>query len=426
MRSFSLAVYRAASGVLAPFAAWRLKRAVADDPVLLAAQRERHGDVPEGGGELWVHAASVGEVQAVAPLVTALADAYPERPIVHSTMTHTGRRMVAALHAGAVNALFAPLDSPRCVARWLDRRQPAALLLAETELWPVLLEACARRGVPVAMVSASLSETSARRLSRFPGLVRTLLGPVDPILCQSEADRARFIRLGADPARVRVTGNLKADATRPEAPEAAQWAQCWYGRKSWIAASTHPGEDELMVRAHRLLRDRLGDLLLVLVPRHPERAFALAERLRGQGWSVALPDELAPDSRPEIVIVDRIGVLAALYACVDVAVVCGSFVPEVGGHNLLEAATAARPVITGPWTAAQQAHVEVLERAQALFRLTAPDAEAMAAQVALFMNDPGRAAEAGARARAAAHRERGVVTRTFEALRPWLARLPGA
>lgn len=421
MGSWSLAVYRAAAAALAPLAARRLAAAAGQDASLRAAQAERHGEVPWAGGELWIHAASVGEVNAAAPLVRALGQRFR---LLHTSVTATGRQAIERHHGDAVRRLFLPLDTPGRVARWLDRSAPAGLILVETELWPELLNQCRARSIPVAMVSARLTERSRSRLRRVPGLSRRMLAGIDPVLCQSEADRARFAALGVAPERLAVAGNLKFDAD-PDPVVPAQvraWAVHWAARPSWVAGSTHAAEEELLARAHRRVQERFANALLVLVPRHPERATDAMQRLQRAGLRVCRVDALAESPPVDAAVVDRLGVLAGLYRVTHAAVVGGSLAPGVGGHNLLEPALAERAVLAGRWTEAQQEAAVGLREAGVLFEVE--DADELAGALIGLLDDPERAAVLGARARRWAQAQTGALRRTLEALRPWLAVLP--
>ncbi len=415
-------MYRAAATVLAPLAARRLARAAADDITLVARQAERHGEVPETDGELWIHAASVGEVHAAAPLIRALRARDPSLPLLHSSFTHTGAQAIERLHreVGGLRHLFAPLDTPRRVKRWLDRTRPVGLLLVETELWPELLIQCVRRRIPVTMVSARLSETSRQRLYCAGGLTRQMLAAVTPILCQSGADRDRFVALGALPAQVHVAGNLKFDTrAEPVVPEAVlRWSSLWSDRPTWVAGSTHAFEERLLATAHRSLQQRVGNALMILVPRHPERAGAALQTLRQQGLNACLIDQFDGSGAISAVVVDRLGLLAGLYAQTDLSVVCGSLAAGVGGHNLLEPALAGRPVLTGRWTDSQREIADGLRAANALIEVD--DATSLAARLNELLGDRERAQALGRAAQAWAQAQSGALERTLRELAPWL------
>ena len=408
------------TALAAPLAARRLARAAAGDADAVARQAERRGHVPDAHGELWVHAASVGELAAAEPLLSRLRDR--RRRVVLTTMTHTAAARAREHVTGdTIRHAFAPLDTAGAVNRWLDHTRPARLLLIETELWPVLLAACRKRGIPVALVNARLSQRAFRRYRRFRGLFADALSGVDPVLCQTAADAERFATLGVPPARLAVCGNLKFDgaaAPAAAADRAAAWRGAWQGRPAWVAGSTHAGEEELVATAHARVCTAVPRALVLVVPRHPERAADVIRALEAGGLEACGIDAL-PD-RPEAAcaVVDRMGVLTELYGAADAAFVGGSLVAGVGGHNLMEPAAAGRAVIAGPHLDDQQAGASVLRRARAL--MIATDADALAAHVVASLRDRDRARRMGRAARAAITAERGALDRVVAGLQPWL------
>jgi len=424
-----LGVYRLATGVLAPFAARRLARAAGDTPEMLARQPERLGRVPDAGGELWIHAASVGEINAAGPLVRALLAR--QRRIVLSTLTHT-----AAEHArrrfedcDALRHLLAPLDTVASVSRWLDHTRPSALVLVETEIWPVMLDQCRRRSIPVAMVNARISSRAMRRYRRFAGLFRDALAEVDPVVCQDEASRRRFETLGVGGDRTRVAGNLKFDVDSLAAPRdvTLAWQRSWSGRHAWVAGSTHEREERIVAGAHRKLLQTNPDALLLIVPRHPERGSDALDACRRAGlvacmaedWPAMAAQNGREKARVQAVVVARMGVLSDLYQLVDACMVCGSLVEGIGGHNLIEPALAGKPILTGIYTADQQAAADGLESANGLVRV---DSEAeLANRLAQILGQPELARKLASNASSFVASQRGALDRTTKALEPWLS-----
>jgi 3-deoxy-D-manno-octulosonic-acid transferase len=421
MRSSWFPVYRVLAAAYAPAAARRLAHAAAEAPTLAARQPERRGHVPDAGGETWVHAASVGELAAAEPLVERLGRER-EASIVVSTMTHTAAARAGERWSEApVRHVFAPLDTGACVRRWLDHTRPARLLLIETEIWPVLLAACRRRGIPVALVNARLSARAFARCLRFRSLFGQALSAVDPVVCQSPAHAERFAALGVPPDRLAVCGNVKFDIAPPTgrlSEPVAGWKQSWGKRPAWVAGSTHAGEEALIARAHAAVRDRVAGALAIVAPRHPERAGDVLSTLASAGLSACSIDSLAQHPDAACAVVDRIGVLRDVYRACGPAFVGGSLVDGIGGHNLVEPALAARPVLAGPHRDDQREAASVLDRAGAL--ITAADADALAAHVADLLTDEDRAARLGAAARAAFDAERGALDCTMARLSPWL------
>jgi 3-deoxy-D-manno-octulosonic-acid transferase len=420
MRSSWFPVYRALTALAAPLAARRLARAAAGDADAVARQAERRGHVPDAHGELWVHAASVGELAAAEPLLSRLRD--DRRPVVLTTMTHTAAARARERVTGdTIRHAFAPLDTGGAVNRWLDHTRPARLLLIETELWPVLLAACRKREIPVALVNARLSQRAFRRYRRFRGLFVDALSGVDPVLCQTAADAERFAMLGVPPSRLAVCGNLKFDgaaAPADAADRAAAWRGTWQNRPAWVAGSTHAGEEDLVAAAHARVRTAVPGALVLVVPRHPERADEATRALAAAGLTACRIDALPERPDVDCAVVDRIGVLTELYGAAGAAFVGGSLVAGVGGHNLMEPAAAGRAVIAGPHLDEQQAAAAVLRRGRAL--VIATDADALATHVIDLLRDRDRARRLGRAARAAGMAERGALERVMARLQPWL------
>jgi 3-deoxy-D-manno-octulosonic-acid transferase len=305
-----------------------------------------------GGGLLWVHAASVGEVQLAAELIGALRARAPQQPIELSCNTATGRARAQAL-LPQVRVRYAPYDLPAALARRLSALQPRALVLMETELWPNLLHAATRAGIPTLIASARLSERSLRGYRRLESLFKPALRQRLWVGAQTAADAARFVALGVPVERVTVAGNLKFDRTIPAETRArGRQLRALLGaaRPVWVAGSTHPVEQPVLLEAHRQLLARQPQALLVLAPRHPPRFEEAASQLAKQGWrfhrrsSQTHGDALAADC--QVLLLDTLGELLDFYAAGDVAFVGGSLAP-LGGHNLLEPAALGLPVLAG-------------------------------------------------------------------------------
>jgi 3-deoxy-D-manno-octulosonic-acid transferase len=325
---------------------------------------------------IWVHAVSVGETLAAAPLIEDLLLRYPEHQLVVTTTTPTGSERVQALFAGRVFHVYAPWDLPGAVKRFVDRVQPRLLLIMETELWPNMLHYSARAGCAVVLANARMSERSARGYLRFPGLTRSMLDSIDMVACQSEADGERLLGLGLEPQRLEITGSIKFDLELGEdlKERSAQLADHWGtgNRPVLVAASTHSGEDEQILQAFSLLRSSVKDLLLILVPRHPERFQSVQQLCADAGWAVCRRSEgRAPQRDTDVVVGDTMGELVLLLSLADVAIIGGSLVPH-GGHNVLEAAAWGVPVITGPHMFNFAEISELLSSAGAMIALEDP------------------------------------------------------
>jgi 3-deoxy-D-manno-octulosonic-acid transferase len=305
-------------------------------------------------GGIWVHAVSVGESIAAAPLVRALLRQYPDLPVTLTCMTPTGSERILALFADEprVQHCYLPYDLPWASARFLDRARPRLAVIIETELWPNHIQQCAQRGIPVVLANARLSQRSARGYARFPRLTRPMLRALSLIAVQSEAEAERFRALGAAPERVQVTGSIKFDLRIEPAllARATEQRQQWQldTRPVWIAASTHEGEDEVLLDAHRRLLATHPDALLILVPRHLERFETVFAQIRQQGFQACRRSTgEAVGAGTQVLLGDTMGELLFLYALADLAFVGGSLVAN-GGHNLLEPAALGKPVLSGP------------------------------------------------------------------------------
>jgi 3-deoxy-D-manno-octulosonic-acid transferase len=315
---------------------------------------ERFGFVPRVHAEhlIWVHAVSVGEVRTIIRLVEHLQSEYPESRILVTTMTPTGSSQVRQCLNDEVLHCYIPYDLPGSVRRFLDRVQPQLAFIVETEFWPNIFRLCADRSIPLLLVNVRLSPRSFKGYRRFPRFTRNMLSKVAMLAVQSEGDAERLKTLGVPDNVMRVTGNLKFDAVAPGEHDnhATELRQNWgKSRPVWIAASTHEGEERIALDAFRELRQKIPDLLLVLVPRHPER-FARVQRLcERDGLVLTLRSEY-PDVIPDktdVLLGDTIGELHELYAASDIALIGGSLVRH-GGHNLIEAMVVGVPTVFGP------------------------------------------------------------------------------
>ncbi len=302
-------------------------------------------------GGIWLHAVSVGESIAAAPVVKALQQLYPDLPITVTCMTPTGSERIQSLFGDSVQHCYLPYDLPLASKRFFQRLQPRLAIVMETELWPNHINQCARLNIPVVLANGRLSERSARGYGRFPKLVAPMLKQISALAVQSEIEARRFIELGARPETVSVTGSIKYDLrVAADLPKQAQTLrEQWQAsqRPIWIAASTHDGEDALILAAHQQLLVQFPDALLILVPRHPERFESVHALCMQQGLQVQRRSTDAPVSAThQVLLGDTMGELLFLYALADVALVGGSLI-EHGGHNMLEPIALAKPTLTG-------------------------------------------------------------------------------
>lgn len=299
---------------------------------------------------IWIHAVSVGEFQAAIPLIQLLLQKHTKHLILVTTTTPTGSQRVKTVFNNQVQHVYLPYDLPSNVKRFLNLTHPRLLILMETELWPNLLQLCHQRAIPVILANARLSEKSAAGYQRLSGLTRDMLSKLAVVAVQTQKDAERFLALGAEPTSVQVMGNLKFDLELP--PDLFDKARALrqslgIDRFIWIAASTHQGEETLLLDVFQKIKQKIPHLLLVLVPRHPDRFNQVATLCDQRHYVTARRSrgELCT-AETEIYLSDTLGELLLLYAASDVAFVGGSLVP-VGGHNLLEPAAIGLPILTG-------------------------------------------------------------------------------
>ncbi len=370
---------------------------------------------------IWVHAVSVGEVVAASSLINALLQRYPDIPVVVTTTTPTGARRVQDLFGDRVLHSYAPYDMLGSVRRFFRRMQPRLAIVIETELWPNMFAECGARGVPLVLANARISPRSVGRYRRFIGLFRDALSHGIVIAAQSSRDAERFISLGADPQRTVVTGNLKADMVFPPGMIEAGTGfrrEHLAGRPVWVAASTHAGEEEVALDAHQSVQARLPEAMLLLVPRHPERFGGVADLLQRRGFAFRRRSmgEL-PSAADNVYLVDSLGELPLFYAAADVAFVAGSLVP-VGGHNLLEPAALALPVLAGPHNFNAQDIANLLMEAGALEIVA--DGKALGSAVGALLEDPVMRQSRGEQARRVVEESGGALDKLLGLVEPLL------
>jgi 3-deoxy-D-manno-octulosonic-acid transferase len=413
-----------------PVALWRrLTRGV---PINAGARLGHGASIGEGRPTAWLHAVSVGEAIAAAPLVEGLQRLHPELPMVMTTVTNTGAQIVRERFAGRVTHRFFPLDLPWAVRRFAAAIDPAFLICMETELWPNTLRALAARGVPVMIANGRISDRSYRRYRLVRRFLASVLADVRVFAMQSDEDARRIIALGAHPERVVVTGNMKADAAVADPAGAIDlWRRLLAlspGQRVWIAGSTHAGEEELVLEAHRAALAESPELVLVVAPRHPERTGEVRALLARKGWASIRRSELPVavtstevSAVPPVIVLDTVGELAALYAIADVVFVGGSLVP-VGGHNLLEAAQRRKPVLVGPHVGNFRESTSLLESIGAA--VVVRDAAELARELRRLLADPDLRTKLGDAGYEAAVSRQGAVRETLELVDRYLR--PGA
>jgi 3-deoxy-D-manno-octulosonic-acid transferase len=351
--NISRGVYSLLMYLLVPLLLWRLLRRGFNAREYWQRWGERFavGDQPELMDSIWVHAVSVGEVQAALPLIEHYLSQPDPRPVVVTTTTPTGSSRVKKLFGSRVHHVYAPYDLPDAVSRFLNRINPIKVIVMETEVWPNIITWCYKRQVPLILANARLSERSARGYRRVPRLGKLAFRRIHMIAAQSESDRQRFLSVGAQPEQLVVTGSIKMDVDLPASLReqgAVLRRRIGIDRDIWVAASTHEGEEQQVLEAFKHVRKTNPASLLVLVPRHPERADSVESLCLRAGYQVMrrTSDKTGQEIR-DIYLVDTLGELTQFFAACDVAYIGGSLVP-VGGHNMIEASALGVAVVFGP------------------------------------------------------------------------------
>lgn len=383
---------------------------------------------------IWLHAVSVGETLAALPLIKALLVQYPDRQLVITTTTPTGSERVTALFAREladkkILHVYGPYDIPFALNNFLNRIKPQLAIVMETELWPNMIHACALRQIPVLFANARLSAKSAMGYARISGLTRAMLAEISIVAAQNSKDGSRFVELGLSGEKLRVTGSIKFDLelSIEVQQRAAALNRSWHSnseRRVLLAASTHPGEDEIILRIFKRCKDRIPDLLLVLVPRHPERFNNIYQLCMKSGFkTLRRSEELRSEARPtvepdvDIVLGDTMGELLVFYGACDLAFVGGSLVP-VGGHNLIEPAAWARAIVCGKHLFNFADVTDMLKQQQAL--LICETEKELQAGIETLLRDDAKRISMGAAAQKVASENRGALQRLLTEIKTFL------
>ncbi len=397
--------------LLTPFLLIRLLMRARKAPAYLTRWGERfgfYGKQPQG--VIWFHAVSVGEAEAAFPLINQVADRFPNLDILVTTTTPTGSARVKAFLGRRVSHVYLPYDTPGAMRRFYRCFKPIVGVILETEIWPNMLYQATRHGTPTLIINARLSERSATGYSRLGAFMQQTLSAVTHVFAQTDNSAQRFIALGLDASKISVLGNIKFDMPYPAylKEQAEVIRRDWFQqRPSWIAASTHEGEDEEVLAAFALVKKKFPSVLLVLVPRHPERFNEVAKLCSKQGFTVTRRTEQRTALvSSDIFLLDTIGELKLYYGTVDAAFVGGSFVPT-GGHNMLEPAALAVPILFGPHV---HNFAEISERLIALHAaVQVNDAGELAAQLIELLGHAEKRDQMGAAACCFVEQNQGAV-----------------
>ncbi len=407
--------------LLIPFACYWLFRGLGNRSYLDRLGQRFGFGLPRLDSCIWIHAVSVGEVQASVPLIRALQERYPSQNILITTVTPTGAARVRSIFGDDVCHCYIPFEFPHAIRNFFRLLRPQIAMIMETEIWPNLYRGCGIRHIPLVLVSARISPKSVPGYRRLMPLIRETLSHGIVIAAQSQSDADRFLELGASPGRTRVTGNIKFDMPFDEniLPRGQALRETLFGnRPVWIAASTHDGEEEQVLEAHRQICATIPNLLLVLVPRHPERFSVVRELIQKRGFEVvSRTDGNACGIATGVFLVDTMGEVPLFYAASDLAFVGGSLVP-VGGHNLLEPAVQGLPIITGRHVFNAQDVADMFIDREAC-RVVDGSAD-LARTVEELLTNPAAASVLGKHARAVLDENRGALDRLLDVLEPLL------
>jgi 3-deoxy-D-manno-octulosonic-acid transferase len=414
VRPSPLAFYAALTGLFDPFAMGVLRRRAAqgkEDPARLGERMGRAGVGRPDGGLVWLHGVSVGETTSLLPLIEALWLKRSDLSLLVTSGTTTAAEMLAKRLPPRVIHQYAPIDTPQTVGRFLNHWRPSLAIFAESELWPNLIQEAHARGVKLALLSARITEGTARNWARFPVAAHEIFSSFDLIMPQDDATAERIRHLGGAPGP-KLNLKLAGEPLPADAGELVRLQEATVGRRVILAASTHPGEDEIVVEAFRAAVHDPAEALLILAPRHPERGPDLAARFqasrRGAGEACAGP----------IYIADTLGELGLFFRLADVVVMGGAFLPDIGGHNPLEPARIGRPILTGPHAFnTAETYADLFADAAAI---EAADAPALARHLRGLLDNPAIARRMGDAALACAKRQTAALDAALDRLAPML------
>lgn len=367
---------------------------------------------------IWFHTVSVGETLAALPVIRRVIQDNPDKQVLVTTMTPTGSERVQATLGDSVCHCYAPYDLPHALNRFYEHLKPECLFIMETELWPNMIHHASKRNIPIVLMNARMSEKSARDYQRFSTLTRFMLGNLAQIAVQNETDANRFKRLGASDDQLSITGNIKFDLTIPDDlnEKVKTLKKSLSDRPIWLAASTHKGEDEIILNAHKEILQKTPDCLLILVPRHPERfndVYKLCEEFPmevSRRSSLSLP-------RGQVYLADTMGELLLFCALADMAYVGGSLV-ETGGHNCLEVAAFKKPAMSGPYDFNFAEINKQLKASGGLVYVSG--SHSIADQVISWIEQPEKARQVGEAGFSVVQKNRGALQRLLEILNQYL------
>lgn len=406
--------------IFQPLLLLRLWYKARQNPQYLERWQERFGNVPMNfpKGVLWIHAGSVGETIAAVPFVKSIKETFPHIPILFTSMTPTGSEQVKRSFGDSVYHCYLPYDISYGIERFLRRVQPKCLILMESEIWPNLLYHVGLRKLPIMIANARLSPVSQARYAKLRYFVESLFRPVAIVGAQSEPDVTAYSKIGVPAQKIHLLGNLKFDMVPPPLliEKGEQLKQQIGSRPVWIAASTHPGEEEVALAAHAKLRKQVPNALLILVPRHPDRFSAVEKLLQEKSISyVKRSSGEVPTENTYVYLGDTMGELFTYYQASWVAFVGGSMFPNIGGHNTLEPASLGLPVLSGMYNENFKAITQWMTEAKGL--LLIDSADKLAERVGELLANREAAHTMGQAALSVVKRNQGAVARHIDSLK---------
>lgn len=409
--------------IAAPFLLFNLYRRKPGKPNVGKRWIEHFGFAPKfkKPHPIWIHAVSVGEVIAAKPIIFALRKKYPDYPILVTTTTATGAAIVNQL-GDDIEHRYMPIDFSFAITLFLTRINPKILLIMETELWPNTLAAVKKAAIPIIVINARLSQRSMQRYQKVQPIFSILSQNITHIICQFNADATRFKTLGINASRLSVSGSIKFDLPvfDPFSFDVIALKEQMAGRPVWIAASTHFGEDEILLEVHQSVLDRHPNALLILVPRHPERFLDVAALARSHDFSVTRRSQRSPiSSKTQIYLADTMGEMMTLFSVSDLCFMGGSLLgKKVGGHNLLEPASLGKALLIGPSFYNFQAVTEqLIERGACQICFDKND---ITSKIIALLENPAQRARASEAALCFVKQNRGAVDKTLSIIAPWL------
>ncbi len=383
--------------------------------------RQRFGFVKKHKDtDLWIHAVSMGETSGAISIINKLITANPKLKIVVTTTTPTGAKLLLEHLGDKIIHYYSPCDLPGSIKRFVSRVSPKVVVIMETELWPNWLSHIHDRQIPIILANARLSESSARKYSFFKDASKSLFSKLSKVLAVNEADAQRFVSSGVSKSNVEITGNIKFDAEFPQA-SFDEYFPYWSKEFVWIAASTHQGEDEQILQAHKQVTDVIPNAKLILVPRHPERFENVAELISQNGFQFSRRSKRSSwEESASVLLGDTMGELLFAYQKSNVAFIAGSFV-DIGGHNAIEAAYYSKPILTGPYYHNFQYLFDSLIELEAAKVVT--NSRQLAEQLIQLANDNREAEVMGEKAKTFIDKNKGALEKVVTVIQSTLFRV---